>query len=121
MRLGGVLEVGSFNDGVDRTRFLTESAVDALGHVDVVPGRPPAAVGPLLRLDGDGLRWTNGLAQLGGRDRSQLTSRPPVPVVSLAHNRLITTHSCKLYSTRGRDCGRSLRGHYLVNQWLLSI
>ena len=35
--------------------YLAEPAVDALGHVDVVPGRPPRAVSPLLGLDGDGL------------------------------------------------------------------
>lgn len=44
------------HNGVHRTRLLAEAAVDAFGHVDVVTGRPPAAVGTSLRLNGDGLR-----------------------------------------------------------------
>lgn len=42
-------------DGIYRTRLLTEAAVDAFGHVDVVAGRPPAAVSASLCFDGDGL------------------------------------------------------------------
>lgn len=44
------------HNGVHRTRLLAEAAIDAFGHVDVVTGRPPAAVGTSLRLNGDGLR-----------------------------------------------------------------
>jgi hypothetical protein len=43
---------------------LAEAAVDALGHVNVVAGRAAGAVSALLGLDGDGLRRTDGLAQL---------------------------------------------------------
>jgi len=42
-------------DGVHRTRLLTEAAVDAFGHVDVVASRPPAAIGAGFSFDGDGL------------------------------------------------------------------
>ena len=35
--LGGVLEVGPFHDGVHRASLLAEAAVNALGHVNVVP------------------------------------------------------------------------------------
>ena len=42
--LGGELEVGSLHDGVHGTGLLAEPAVDALGHVDVVPRRPPTAI-----------------------------------------------------------------------------
>ena len=56
----------TLNDSVHGTRFLTESAVDALGHVNVVAGRAAGAVSALLSLDGDGLRRADGLAQLAG-------------------------------------------------------
>lgn len=54
-RLGGVLGVGRLDNGVDGARLLAEAAVDALGHVDVVAGRPAGPVGALLGLDRDGL------------------------------------------------------------------
>lgn len=66
VRLGGELKVGSLDDGVDRTGLLAETAVDALGHVDVVAGGTTRSVRPFLRLDGDGLRRADGLAQLAG-------------------------------------------------------
>lgn len=53
--LGGVLGVGALDDGVDGARLLAETAVDALGHVDIVLGRSAGSVGSLLGLDGDGL------------------------------------------------------------------
>lgn len=53
---------------------LTESAVNTLGHVDIVARCPAATVGPLLRLDGDRLRRANGLAQFA-RDASLLAAR----------------------------------------------
>ena len=34
--LGGVLEVGPFHDGVHWASLLTETAVNALGHINVV-------------------------------------------------------------------------------------
>lgn len=64
--LGGVLGVGALDDGVDGARLLAVAAVDALGHVDVVARRAAGAVGPLLGLDGDGLRRAHGLAELAG-------------------------------------------------------
>src|ERR1700683_5037650 len=64
--LGGEFEIGPFDDGVDRAGFLAEAAIDAFGHVDVVPGRTPAAVGARLGLDGDRERRADRLAQLAG-------------------------------------------------------
>ena len=64
--LGRVLGIGTLDDGVNGARLLTEAAVDALGHVDVVARRATAAVRPLLSLDGDGLCRADGLAQLAG-------------------------------------------------------
>lgn len=55
MCFGGELEVGPFDDRVHRAGLLTEAAVDALGHVDVVAGGATTAVRPFLGLDGDGL------------------------------------------------------------------
>lgn len=54
-RLGGVLGVGRLDNGVDGARLLAEATVDALGHVDIVAGRPAGAIGALLSLDRDGL------------------------------------------------------------------
>ena len=81
-------------DGVDGARFLTEAAVDALGHVDVVASGSPTSVSASLRLDRDRLqhtesrsvtlhrfktshkhlRRTNGFAQLAG-DAALLAGR----------------------------------------------
>lgn len=47
----------------------THSAVDALGHVDVVPGRPPRAVLARLGLDRDSLSRADGFAELAGCDK----------------------------------------------------
>lgn len=43
------------NNGINRTRLLTETAVDAFGHVNVVASRPPAAISTSLSFDGYGL------------------------------------------------------------------
>src|SRR5512147_33024 len=65
-RLGGELEVRPLDDRIDRAGLLAIAAVDALHHVDVVAGRPPAAIFARLRLDGDRQRRTDRLAQLTG-------------------------------------------------------
>ena len=65
--LGRELEVWSQDDGVDRAGLLAKAAVDAFHHVDVEAGGPPRAViAPWPRLDGDGLRRADRLAQLAG-------------------------------------------------------
>ena len=66
VRFGGELKVGSLHDGIDGTGLLAVSAVDALGHVDVVSGGPTGPILSLLGIDGDGLGWAGGLAQLAG-------------------------------------------------------
>ena len=53
--LGGVLGVGGLNDGVDGARLLAETAVNALGHVDIVLGSSARSISSLLSLDSDGL------------------------------------------------------------------
>src|SRR5680860_401667 len=56
--LGGELEIRPLDNGLDRTGFLAEAAIDALDHVDVVTrGAARAVIAPRPRLDGDGLRW----------------------------------------------------------------
>ena len=72
VRVRRVLKVGTLDDGIHGARLLAEPAVDALCHVDVVPSGTPAAVLALLRLDGDGLRGADGLAQLAS-DAALLT------------------------------------------------
>lgn len=54
-RLGSIFGVGTLHNGINRARLLAESAVDALGHVDIVAGGSARAIGTLLSLDGDGL------------------------------------------------------------------
>ena len=86
VRLGRVLKVGALDDGVDGARLLAEAAVDALGHVDVVPRRAAAAVLALLRLDGDRLRGADGLAELA-RDAPLLARGVPAERVLAAEAR----------------------------------
>lgn len=74
VRLGGVLEIRAFHDGVNRTGLLTKTAIDAFGHVDVVASRPSAAVRSLFGLDRDGLSRTDRLAELA-RDTALLSRR----------------------------------------------
>jgi hypothetical protein len=49
---------------VNWAALLAETAVDALGHIDIVASGPPAAVHTLLGLDCDGLCRTDGFAEL---------------------------------------------------------
>src|ERR1700756_630089 len=66
-RLGGELEVGALDDGIDRAGLLAQAAVDALHHVDVVAGGAArAVVAARTGLDGDGLGRADRLAQLAG-------------------------------------------------------
>jgi len=58
------LKVGTFNDGINGTRFLTKTAINALGHVNVVAGGTTRVIFTGFRLDRNGLCWTNRLAQL---------------------------------------------------------
>lgn len=64
----------TFHNGIYRTALLAVAAVYALGHIDIVLGRSPAAVDTLFSLDSDGLRRADGLAQLAG-DAALLTRR----------------------------------------------
>src|SRR3569832_647870 len=74
-RLGGVREVRSLDDGVDRAGLLAEAAIDALRHVDVVAGRPArAVVAARARLDRDRLGGADRFAELTG-DAAFLTIR----------------------------------------------
>jgi hypothetical protein len=65
-RLGGVFGIGALDDGVDGARLLAETAVDALGHVDIVAGGSSGAVGTLLGLNGDGLGGADLFQGRGG-------------------------------------------------------
>lgn len=56
----------TFNNGIHRTALLAKTAVDALGHVDIVSRGPPAAIHTLFCLNRDSLSWTDGFAKLAG-------------------------------------------------------
>src|SRR4051794_35776943 len=65
--LGREFEVRAFHDGVDRTGFLAEAAVDAFHHVDVVANGPArAVVTARAGLDSDRLCRADRLAQFAG-------------------------------------------------------
>src|SRR5262249_46004225 len=65
--LGCEFEVRALDDGIDRAGLLAQAAIDALDHIDVVPGGAPRAViAPRTGLDGDRLRRANRFAQLAG-------------------------------------------------------
>ena len=66
MRLCGKLVVGSLHNRIYRAGLLAKSAIDALGHVNIVPGGSAGTILAGLGLDGNGLGWANGLAQLAG-------------------------------------------------------
>src|ERR1700733_14954130 len=66
-RFGGVFEVRTLDDGVDRAGLLAQPAIDAFDHINVVAGGTAGAVVPARAgLDGDGLRRTDRLAELAG-------------------------------------------------------
>jgi hypothetical protein len=54
----------TLNDGIHRATLLAVAAVDALGHINIVTGRPAASVLALFGLNGDSLGRANGLAEL---------------------------------------------------------
>lgn len=54
----------TLDNGIDGAGFLAVAAVDTLGHVDIISGRPTATVLTLLGFDGDGLGRADGLAEL---------------------------------------------------------
>src|SRR5690348_7889794 len=66
-----VFEYPRLDDRVDRTGLFAETAEYAFGEVDVIPGRAPCAILACLRLDRDGERRADGLAQLA-RDATLL-------------------------------------------------
>ena len=53
----------TFNNSIDRTAFLAETTVDALGHVNIISSRPAAAILSLLCFNGNGLGWADCLAK----------------------------------------------------------
>lgn len=55
MGLSGKLKIWTFDNGVDRTRLLTEPAIDALGHVYIIPGRPPRTICTFLSFNSNSL------------------------------------------------------------------
>lgn len=65
-RLCRVLGVRALHDGIHGARLLTEAAVNALGHINVVARRSSAAIFSLFSFDCDGLCRADGLAQLAG-------------------------------------------------------
>src|SRR5262249_11465877 len=64
---GSEFEIRSLDDRIDRAGLLTQAAIDALHHVDVVArGAARPVVSPRASLDGDRLCRADRLAQLAG-------------------------------------------------------
>lgn len=59
-------KLGAFTlyNSVHRAALLAKTAVDALGHIDVVARGPPATIHTLLGLNCNGLRRADSFAQL---------------------------------------------------------
>ena len=66
MGFGCKLVVRAFHNGIDGTCLLTEPAINALGHINVVSGGPTGAVFAGFGLDRNGLGGTYRLAKLAG-------------------------------------------------------
>jgi hypothetical protein len=49
----------TLNNGIDGARLLAETAVDTLGHVDIVSSRSTGAVLTFLSFNGDSLSWAD--------------------------------------------------------------
>merc|ERR1711862_837696 len=66
VRLRAELKVRSLNNGINRAGLLTESTIDALGHVNIVSCCSSSSICSLLSLYRDCLCWADCLAQLTG-------------------------------------------------------
>lgn len=64
MGLCGELKVWTLNNSINGAGFLTETTVDALGHIDVIACGPPAAIGSSLSFNSDSLSRADGLTKL---------------------------------------------------------
>ena len=56
----------TFNNSINRAALLTETAVDAFRHINVISRRSSASILTLLRLDGDGRGRADGFTKLAG-------------------------------------------------------
>uniref|UniRef100_A0A7C9D5E5 Uncharacterized protein n=1 Tax=Opuntia streptacantha TaxID=393608 RepID=A0A7C9D5E5_OPUST len=66
MSFCGKFKVWSFNNGINRTCFLTESAIDAFFHVDIISGCSTAAIFSFLSLNSYCLCWENSFTKFTG-------------------------------------------------------
>ncbi len=62
----GKFEIRAFYNGINWTGFLTQTAIDALHHVNIVTCCSPASIPAWFGFYGDGLGRTDGFAQLAG-------------------------------------------------------
>lgn len=90
VRLRGKLKVGTLYNGIHWTSFLTISAIDALGHVNIVSRGPAGSILAFLHLNGDGLSGTGCFAKLA-RNAPLLSSRVPTQSVFSAEPRTQVT------------------------------
>lgn len=88
----------------------TYTAVDALGHVNVVPGRPPRAVLARLGLDRDSLSRADGFAELAGCSEKYSWSEMSVIAVTWREAGAGVTDRCSAPRPRRSDGERARHG-----------
>ncbi len=63
-RLGSILKVGTFDDGINRAGLLAETTEDAFRQIDIVARGSSASIRTRFSINCDRLCWTDRLAQL---------------------------------------------------------
>ena len=64
----------TLNNGINWAALLAVATVDALGHINIITGRPTASVLTFLGLDGDSLSRADSFAKLAS-NATLLTGR----------------------------------------------
>jgi len=128
------LRVVGLDNGVDRASLLAETAVNALGHVDIIFCRPPRSIFTSLRLNGDGLSGADGFAEFARNAALFTGSVPSQSVFSTetraeralfewVHDGIRRTEELLQYDPHASDnFSEEEKLHSLVNGgWLASI
>lgn len=56
----------TLNNGIHGAALLAVATVDALGHINIITGRPATSILTLLGLNGNSLGGADGFAELAG-------------------------------------------------------
>lgn len=78
----GKLKIGALHNGINGTRFLAKSTVDALGHVNIVTSCSASSVFTSFRFNSNGLGWTDRFTELAGNATFVSSGVPSQSVLS---------------------------------------